>query len=163
QGPGAPSAASPRTSVSKTITWIAIDPPAAPSQVRAARAVNNRARLDIRGPNPSLRVACAPAMELERQLLREVGRAIADHDLIRDGDRILVAMSGGKDGYGLMVLLRTLQRRAPVRFDLLAVHLDQGHPGYDGAPLRGWLEDQGVPFHILHEDTYSIVTDKIPA
>jgi tRNA 2-thiocytidine biosynthesis protein TtcA len=102
-------------------------------------------------------------MELERHLLRDVGRAIAEHDLIHDGDRILVAMSGGKDSYGLLVLLRALQRRAPVRFDLQAVHLDQGHPGYDGAPLRQWLQDEGVPHHILHEDTYTIVTDKIPA
>jgi tRNA 2-thiocytidine biosynthesis protein TtcA len=102
------------------------------------------------------------AMDSERRLFRELGRAIANHDLIRDGDRILVAMSGGKDSYGMLVLLRDLQRRAPVRFDLLAVHLDQGHPGYDGAPLRAWLEDEGVPYSILREDTYSIVTDKIP-
>ena len=101
-------------------------------------------------------------MELERILLREVGRAIGEHHLIEDGDRILVAMSGGKDSYGLMVLLRALQKRAPVRFDLLAVHLDQGHPGYDGAPLLRWLEQEQIPHHVLHEDTYSIVTDKVP-
>jgi len=103
-----------------------------------------------------------PLMNVERHLIRDVGRAIAEHDLINEGDRILVAMSGGKDSYGLMVVLRALQRRAPVHFDLLAVHLDQGHPGYDGAPLVRWLEEQGLAYRVLHEDTYSIVTDKIP-
>jgi tRNA 2-thiocytidine biosynthesis protein TtcA len=98
----------------------------------------------------------------ERLLLRDVGRAISDFGLVSDGDRILVAMSGGKDSYGLLVLLRALQRKAPVRFQLIAVHLDQGHPGYDGAPLFRWLEAEGVEHRILREDTYSIVTDKIP-
>jgi len=102
-------------------------------------------------------------MNLERQLTRDVGRAIAEHDLIHHGDRILVAMSGGKDSYGLMVLLRAMQQRAPVRFELVAVHLDQGHPGYDGGPLVRWLENQGIAYRVLHEDTYSIVTDKVPA
>jgi tRNA 2-thiocytidine biosynthesis protein TtcA len=103
-----------------------------------------------------------PTMELERRLLHDVGRAIAEHRLIEGGDRILVAMSGGKDSYGLLVLLRALQARAPIRFDLVAVHLDQGQPGYDGAPLEAWLAAEGVAHTILHEDTYTIVTDKIP-
>ena len=101
-------------------------------------------------------------MDVERRLLRDIGRAMGDHRLIESGDRILVAMSGGKDSYAMCVLLRDLQARAPVRFDLLAVHLDQGQPGYDGAPLADWLAAEGVPHKLLHENTYAIVTDKIP-
>jgi len=101
-------------------------------------------------------------MDLERRLLRDVGRAVGDHGLIESGDRILVAMSGGKDSYALCVLLRALQRRAPIPFDLVAVHLDQGQPGYDGAPLARWLADSGVPYKVLHENTYAVVTEKIP-
>ncbi len=101
-------------------------------------------------------------MDLERRLLRDMGRAIGNHRLIEDGDRIMVAVSGGKDSYGLLVLLRALQARAPVNFDLIAVHLDQGQPGYDGAPLERWLQAEGVSYKILRENTYAIVTDKIP-
>jgi tRNA 2-thiocytidine biosynthesis protein TtcA len=98
----------------------------------------------------------------ERQLLRNVGRAIADFGLIEPGDRILVAVSGGKDSYTLLTLLSALARRAPISFHLVAVHLDQGHPGYDGEPLRRFLAQSGVEHRILREDTYAIVTDKIP-
>lgn len=98
----------------------------------------------------------------QRALLRDVGRAIAAFDLINAGDRIMVALSGGKDSYGLLVLLQALARRAPVAFELVAVHLDQGQPGYDGAPLRAWLERNGVAHRILREDTYSVVVEKVP-
>ncbi len=100
--------------------------------------------------------------EVTQRLQREVGRAIGEHALIADGDKIMVAVSGGKDSYALLELLTAMQRRAPVRFELVAVHLDQGQPGYDGAPLRAWLEREGHPFEILREDTYSVVIDKVP-
>ena len=103
-----------------------------------------------------------PESPIFRRLGRDVGRAVGEYSLIAEGDRILVAMSGGKDSYGLLVLLKALQKRAPVNFDLLAVHLDQGHPGYDGSPLARWLAAEGTPYKILSEDTYSIVTEKIP-
>jgi tRNA 2-thiocytidine biosynthesis protein TtcA len=109
-------------------------------------------------------MADVPSMpaHLERRLTRDMGRALNDFHLLADGDRLLVAMSGGKDSYALCVLLRDLQRRAPIRFEITAVHVDQGHPGYDGAPLEGWLRAEGVPYRVLHEDTYSVVTEKIP-
>jgi len=107
-------------------------------------------------------MSASVVMDVERRLLRDMGRAVGDHRLIESGDRILVAMSGGKDSYAMCVLLRDLQARAPVKFDLLAVHLDQGQPGYDGAPLAAWLAAEGIPHKLLHENTYAIVTDKIP-
>ena len=123
--------------------------PAPPSSVDAPATVGTGAR-------------SAETSVLERALLRDVGRAIADFDLVADGDRLMVAMSGGKDSYTLLTMLELLRRRAPVRFELVAVHLDQGHPGYDGTPLRRFLEQNAREHHILSEDTYSIVTDKIP-
>lgn len=99
---------------------------------------------------------------LERKLSRAMSRAIADFRMIADGDRILVAISGGKDSYTLLHLLSQLREKAPVRFSLLAVHIDQGQPGYDGAGLAAWLRARGYDFRIVREDTYSIVTEKIP-
>ncbi|MDZ4693937.1 MAG: tRNA 2-thiocytidine(32) synthetase TtcA [Deltaproteobacteria bacterium] len=99
---------------------------------------------------------------IERSLIRDVGRAIGDFNLIESGDRILVALSGGKDSYAMLTLLMRMQQRSPVPFELIAAHLDQGHPGYDGTALVRHLESTGVPFQILTEDTYSIVKEKVP-
>jgi len=88
-----------------------------------------------------------------------MGKTIADYQLIADGDHVMVAVSGGKDSYTLLDLLRRAQRKAPISFRITAVHLDQVQPGYDGAPLRRWLEDFGAPFEIVREDTYSTVVE----
>ena len=100
--------------------------------------------------------------KLEQELARELGRCIADFGLIEEGDRIMVCLSGGKDSYGMLHLLERARRRAPIEFSLLAVHLDQGHPGYDGERLVSWLSDHGFEHRILREDTYSIVSERIP-
>jgi tRNA 2-thiocytidine biosynthesis protein TtcA len=99
---------------------------------------------------------------IERDLSRNVGRCIGDFDLIRDGDRVMACLSGGKDSYAMLHLLERLRRKAPIRFEIIAVHLDQGHPGYDGTPLEGWLKEHEYTHHIVREDTYSIVTEKLP-
>lgn len=96
---------------------------------------------------------------LGRKLLRTMLRSVERYGLIGEGDHILVAVSGGKDSYTLLDLLLHAQKRAPIRFQLTAVHLDQGQPGYDGEPLSRWLSQCGAPFQILHEDTYSIVKE----
>jgi tRNA 2-thiocytidine biosynthesis protein TtcA len=100
---------------------------------------------------------------LERKLGRALSRAIGDYAMIDDGDRILVAVSGGKDSYTLLYLLRELQRRAPVRFELKVVNVDQGHPGYPSHVLREYMDRERYDFTLVEEDTYSIVTEKIPA
>ena len=98
-----------------------------------------------------------PSTEGKTKLLRTMQRTIVSYGLIAPGDRLMVAVSGGKDSYTMLDLLCAAQKRAPFRFELIAVHLDQGQPGYDGKPLADWLAAFGAPYEILREDTYSIV------
>jgi tRNA 2-thiocytidine biosynthesis protein TtcA len=100
---------------------------------------------------------------LEKKLGRDMARAVARFGMLQDGDRVLVAVSGGKDSYTMLHLLRSLQRRAPVRFELLALNVDQGHPGYPAHVLHEYMAREGYDFRMVEEDTYSIVTSKIPA
>ncbi|MEM7137253.1 MAG: tRNA 2-thiocytidine(32) synthetase TtcA [Myxococcota bacterium] len=99
---------------------------------------------------------------LQRRLAQQLGRCIADFDLIEEGDRVMVAVSGGKDSYALLHLLERARTRAPIGFDLIAVHLDQGHPGYDGSPLEAWMQREGYDFRVIRKDTYQLVTERIP-
>jgi tRNA 2-thiocytidine biosynthesis protein TtcA len=102
------------------------------------------------------------AHKLEKRLCRLVGQAVIDFNMIEEGDKVMVCVSGGKDSYAMLDILLKLQARAPIHFDLIAVNLDQKQPGFPEDVLPRYLTELGVPFHIENQDTYSIVKRVIP-
>lgn len=122
-------------------------------------------------PTESLKVNAVTPVErrqrhesgiLQQRLRRQVGRAIADFNMIEDGDRIAVCLSGGKDSYTLLEILTRLRERAPVDFELVAVHLDQKQPGYPPEVMADYLRGLGIEHHIVEQDTYSVVKRVVP-
>ena len=99
---------------------------------------------------------------LQKRLQNQVARASKDFRLLEPGDRVLCALSGGKDSYAMMSLLAEVRRRSPFDFELIGVNLDQGHPGFQQHIIAAWCEEQGFPHHMIHRDTHSVVKEKIP-
>lgn len=129
-------------------TWIEED-----TTTEAADAAANR--------NKELKIE-RETHKLEKRLCRQVGQAIIDFNMIEEGDRVMVCMSGGKDSYGMLDILLKMQHRAPINFEIVAVNLDQKQPGFPEHILPEYLAKLGVEFHIETQDTYSIVKRNIP-
>ncbi|MFL6257426.1 MAG: tRNA 2-thiocytidine(32) synthetase TtcA [Pyrinomonadaceae bacterium] len=100
--------------------------------------------------------------KVKTKLLRQMGEAVKDFGMIEDGDRVMVCLSGGKDSYTMLDLLLDVQKRAPVRFELLAVNLDQKQPNFPASVLPNYLKERGVLFRIVERDTYSVVKRLVP-
>ena len=128
----------------------------------AALIVPARAQAAPQAPGPRERRTAFEANKLERRLCRLVGQAINDFGMISHGDRVMVCLSGGKDSYGLLDVLMKLRARAPIQFEIIAVNLDQRHPGFPADVLPRYLEGLGIPWRIEVQDTYSVVKRLVP-
>ena len=100
--------------------------------------------------------------KLQKRLRRLTAEAVTDYNMIEDGDKVMVCLSGGKDSYTLLDMLLHLQKVAPIRFDIVAVNLDQKQPGFPEHVLPAYLDELGIDYHILERDTYSVVKEKVP-